>query len=619
MVTRGPGPAGEYAPWLLVGGFAVAAGTGGLVWLAAQASHWAGDGPAPGPALAYLKALLHGDAAAPSVTGWMIVIIPVAVLITGAVTAVIVIVRRLTGRHRVDRVAGRMSTVKDRNRMSEKARIKQAKRLVPGAPNWPGGPLGISIPGGVPLRTGPEDMTIHIWGARSGKTTSVAIPSIVEAPGPVIATSNRRDLSDTTMGIRSDVGRPWLFDPQAIASNGTPTFYYNPLRLVRDTTDARKLAAIFDASTRDANARTDAHWDTAGKELLAWLMLAAAADHRPLGAVWEWVNDENDITPVRLLEAGGHHGPARAVEGVLGQPDKMRGSVFGTAQRMASPLVNPHLMEWVTPRPDLPEFDCHAFVTSRDTLYAISREGEGSGSAFTAALTAHICESAERIAAHNASGRLDVPLRGVLDEAANCVRWPELPKLFSHYGGRGILLDVYLQDYNQGVTAWGAHGVATLWSAATIRVYGGGVADVGGEQFLTKLSALIGDHDEWIRQSYSFGPGSRQTTRGQRKEHTLPAADLASLPRGRAVVIASGSRPIAIRTVPWMERPYANRLRMSQQTSQLEAELGIGNAGGDRPGDPIPDPIGGPFGGQSGSQLGGQLGGQLDAPTGGLP
>lgn len=573
MVTRDPGPVSEWGGWLILAAIAGTAGVGGLVWLAGEASFWLGDRPAPGGFVSYLTGLLQGGTVGPSAGGWLMVGVPAAALIAAATTGVVVIVQHRAGRHQVDRAARRMSTAKDRRRLSEATRRQQSKRLVPGAPDWTGGPLGTSIPGGVALRTGPEDMAVHIWGPRRGKSTSIAIPSIIEAPGPVIATSNRRDLSDTTQGLRSQAGRTWLFDPQALGSDGEPTFFFNPLRLVRGTTDARKLAAIFDASTRDANAKMDAHWDTAGKELLAWLMLAAACDNRALAAVWEWVNDENDITPVRLLEYGGHHGPARAVEGVLGQPDKMRGSVFGTAQRMASPLVNPHLMAWVTPRDDLPEFDCAAFVSSRDTLYALSREGEGSGSAFTAALTAHICESAERIAARNASGRLNIPLRGILDETANCVRWPELPQLFSHYGGRGILLDTYFQTWDQGVAVFGQEGMATLWSAATIRVYGGGVAEAGSD-FLSKISlGLIGEHDEWIRQSYSYGPGSRQTTRGQRKERTLPAADLASLPFGRAIVFASGSRPIAFKTIPWMDRPYAAQLRAAQQKARHDAGL----------------------------------------------
>jgi hypothetical protein len=45
-----------------------------------------------------------------------------------------------------------------------------------------------------------EDVTVDVWGARAGKTTRRVIPAILDAPGPVIATSNKRDLPDATTG-----------------------------------------------------------------------------------------------------------------------------------------------------------------------------------------------------------------------------------------------------------------------------------------------------------------------------------------------------------------------------------------------------------------------------------
>jgi hypothetical protein len=244
---------------------------------------------------------------------------------------------------------------------------------------------------------------------------------------------------------------------------------------------------------------------------------------------------------------------------VLGQPDKMRGSTYGTAQRMARALVNPSLLAWVTPRAGLPSFDPSAFPASADTLYALSREGEGSGGPFVAALTAHVCEAAERLAASSVPGRLAVPLVVELDEAANIVRWPELPKLYSHYGSRGILLHTYLQSWTQGAEAWGEYGMRSMWSAATIRVLGAGVAD---EKFLSEFSSLIGDHEDWVLQSvYVSSRGERQRTHSLRRERALAVSDLASLPKDRAVVFASGARPVVIATVPWMDGPHAAEIR----------------------------------------------------------
>ena len=537
----------------------VAAGACG-VWFAAEVSCWTGGRRhRPGTPFSYARAVITGRAPWPGPLGWTVAAIAVLVLIIAVVTAVYLVTARRGRAHRSERIARYLAPHRDRVRLGPRARAGEVARLAPKAASWRGTPLGRIVPGRRLACAGPEDVTVDVWGARAGKTTSRVIPAILDAPGPVIATSNKRDLPDATMAIRARHGRTWLFDPQGLASDGRPTFIYDLLGAVRDVSSAQKLAAIFEASTREPGARTDAHWDTAGRDLLAWLFLAAASASLPAGQVWDWLSNPDDAAPAMLLRRAGHDGPATAVEGVLGQPDKMRGSTYGTAQRMARALVNPSLLAWVTPVPGLPVFDPSAFPASSDTLYALSREGEGSGGPFVAALTAHVCEAAERLAAGTPLGRLPVPMIVELDEAANIVRWPELPKLYSHYGSRGILLHCYLQSWTQGAEAWGEYGMRSMWSAATIRVLGAGVAD---EKFLSEFSSLIGDHEDWVLQSvHTSSRGDRQRAQSLRKERALAVSDLASLPRNRAVVFASGSRPVVIRTVPWMDGQYAAEIK----------------------------------------------------------
>jgi type IV secretory pathway TraG/TraD family ATPase VirD4 len=536
-----------------------AAGACGL-WFAAEVTCWTGGTRhRPGTPFSYTRAVITGRAPWPGPLGWTVAAVALLVLIIAVVTTVCLVTARRGRAHRSERVARYLAPRGDRVRLGPRARAGEVARLAPKAAGWRGTPLGRIVPGRRLACAGPEDVTVDVWGARAGKTTSRVIPAILDAPGPVIATSNKRDLPDATMSIRARHGRTWLFDPQGLASDGRPAFIYNLLGAVRDVSSAQKLAAIFEASTREPGARTDAHWDTAGRDLLAWLFLAAASASLPAGQVWEWLSNPDDAAPAMLLRKARHDGPATAVEGVLGQPDKMRGSTYGTAQRMARALVNPSLLAWVTPTPELPVCDPSAFPASSETLYALSREGEGSGGPFVAALTAHVCEAAERLAAGTPLGRLPVPMIVELDEAANIVRWPELPKLYSHYGSRGILLHTYLQSWTQGAEAWGEYGMRSMWSAATLRVLGAGVAD---EKFLAEFSSLIGDHEDWVLQSmYTSSRGDRQRTQSLRKERALAVSDLASLPRNRAVVFASGSRPVVIRTVPWMDGQYAAEIK----------------------------------------------------------
>ena len=220
------------------------------------------------------------------------------------------------------------------------------------------------------------------------------------------------------------------------------------------------------------------------------------------------------------------------------------------------------------------QFDPHEFVKTSDTLYSLSKEGRGSAGPLVTALTVAICEAAEERAKVSPGGRLPVPLVAVLDEAANVCRWRELPNLYSHYGSRGICMLTILQSWSQGVEVWGRDGMRKLWSAANIKVYGGGVSEV---EFLSELSQLIGDFD-LNTTSVSHGRGGRSTNRAVRRERVLDVADLQSLPKGRAVVFASGAPAALARTLPWMAGPHAAAVRASIAKHDPAAEVTIAEA-----------------------------------------
>ncbi|MBA4104099.1 MAG: hypothetical protein C0488_18010, partial [Arthrobacter sp.] len=75
--------------------------------------------------------------------------------------------------------------------------------------------------------------------------------------------------------------------------------------------------------------------------------------------------------------------------------------------------------------------------------------------------------------------------------AANVCRWKALPDQYSHYGSRGIILMTILQSWSQGVEVWSLEGMRKLWSASNVKIYGGGVSEVG---YLDELSRLIGQY-----------------------------------------------------------------------------------------------------------------------------
>ncbi len=529
-----------------------------------------GGPPLPGNPFELVIGLARGTVAWPAPATAVLLGLSAA----GAAVGLLAAGRRLragTRSSRVDRAAGHMGRGRDLQALGRRGASVTAARL--GVSGAPGLPVAAHVPSGQVLHSSWEDVCVDIWGPRTGKTTSRAVPAILAAPGAVVATSNKRDLLDATRDPRARVGQVWVFDPQAIA--GEPAhWWWDPLSYVTDEVKAAALAKLFATSAREPGARTDAYFDKAATALLGNLLLAAALAALPVTQVYLWLTDPTDDEPAVILRERGYPLSAAAVEGIVGAPEKQRGGVYGTAQETVSFLTGRAAARWVArtgPTDARPCFDPAAFVAGSHTLYSLSKEGEGSTGPLVTALTVAVTEAAEDLAKVSPGGRLAVPMVAVLDEAANVCRWHALPDMYSHYGSRGIVMMTILQSWSQGVQVWGREGMRKLWSAANVRVYGGGVSEV---EFLSELSSLVGDFD-LATVSVSTGKGGRSSSRATRREKILDVADLAALPRGRVLVLASGAPPALARTLPWMTGPHAEEVRASIAAHDPAAAAGL--------------------------------------------
>ena len=61
----------------------------------------------------------------------------------------------------------------------------------------------------------------------------------------------------------------------------------------------------------------------------------------------------------------------------------------------------------------------------------------------------------------------------------------------------------------------------------------------------------------------SYNRGIRSTNHQLRRERILDASELSALPRGRAVMLSSGTPAALIETVPWMKGKHAAAVRAS--------------------------------------------------------
>ena len=418
-----------------------------------------------------------------------------------------------------------------------------------------GVPLGRIGQHGALLRATWEDVVLAICAPRSGKTTCLAIPAVLDAPGPVLATSNKPDLWTHTARLRAEdtEERVWTFDPQGITRR-RQEFVWNALEGVRTVADARRLAGHFIQEVRRTKDAGD-FWDRDAEDLLTGLLLAAALNESSLAQVGAWLTSTSSVQPRNILT---EHGFVQLAEVMTGRSQgavETREGVYATARAATACLSDPTIMAWVTPEAGHDLFRPERFVVSRQTLYLLSKDGAGSAAPLVAAFADRVMLEAIEAAEISAGARLDPPMVAVLDEAANVCRISELPRLYSHLGSRGVVPVTILQSRSQGQRVWGEGGMAELFGAATIKLIGAGVDEQG---FAEELSKLVGEEDIVVTTRSSGRSGG--TSRTTRRERVLPPDEVRALPKFTALFLATGLRPSLVRLVPWMSGRHAKRM-----------------------------------------------------------
>lgn len=565
----------QIGAWIFLG----LTGTVLVVIFAAFAAAWVtgtGHGSLPG----WVTAAGGGPRWSSAATWVLVLVLLIAVVLFGPLR--FLAWRQWRRKEWTDVLAKDMHSRRDLKEITAKAATKDAQRL---------GSLhaGIGLPLGKAVLTHQSVFGLYEWsqvwimGTRAGKSRSVAVPQIMTHRGPVISTSNKPDVWGWTNGPRSELGRVWAQDPQQIARQNA-TWLWDPITFVKSVERAEKLVDVWAAArTVGDMAGLDPYFEPEGRKLMSSMVLAARVGGEYVTRLPDWTTGLPPAAgvpdPAELLDAAGLDMVAKDVRAWWALPDDQRAGVFGTARSYLSFLRDPRFVTWMVPdgpADPRPVLDPDAFVRSTDTLYLLSKEGPGSARALTAGLTVAVYTAAEDVAEEH-GGRVPTPVLFLLDEAANVCRWPELPSLYSHAGGKGIILVTIIQSRVQGQNAWGPDQFEMMWSAANCASAGRGLNDA---RHVADLASLIGD-----RQILSFSrstgtKGHRSTSRQNQDERIFSEADLRSFPRGRAVLLASGARAILLALQDYSQHEWAWKCDASAESFRAETQIDIAQADG---------------------------------------
>ncbi|NUU15835.1 type IV secretory system conjugative DNA transfer family protein [Cellulomonas humilata] len=419
-----------------------------------------------------------------------------------------------------------------------------------------------------------EDSSLLIGPPRMGKGLHVVIPWILDAPGPVVATSTRPDTLAVTMRARRALGPVAIFDPQRLA--GLPGgLAWSPVRgcetprtaLVR----ARGLAAGagFGRTVSDSD-----FWAGQTETALRCLLHAAALDNRRAVDLYRWslnpVLAEDAVTILNRHRESAD-GWADALEASIHSDARTRDSIWLGVRQSLAALADPDVLAAVDPAPGH-VFDPTTFLRDSGTLYLLaSAVASGSCAPLVAAFVEDITETARAMAARSPGARLDPPLLLALDEIANLTPLPSLPSLMAEGGGSGITTLAVLQSLAQARARWGEHAADAIWDAATVKIVLGGLAKY---RDLDDVARLIGEIDELTETRSRGRAGERSSSTSVRTVPVMPASVLRTLPFGTGILLLRQTKPTVIDLTAWTGRRDVDRLRADRAAVETATATG---------------------------------------------
>lgn len=399
-----------------------------------------------------------------------------------------------------------------------------------------------------------EDNVLLLGVQRSGKTSSVVVPTLLGWAGAAVATSTKEELVDLTFGHRKCVGPVWVFAPldedhSWLERLGLPASTWNPIEAAATSGAAAELADHF---TSEGKRGHNAHWYFAAASLISGLVISEREQSGDMRSVVARLNRTptseyvglartlKDTTAAELLLA---HGLT---------PDKEAGSIASTARSSLSLWNDERVASATRSTPSALELDRLLAESGMLYLVAPAEDAERCRPLFSALLMSLLRKATAR--ARRLGGVLSPRLLIALDEAANFARIPRLAGYASSGPGQGIQLLLCYHDLAQLESGYGSEEARTVWNNCRARLLLPGQGDL---RTLEAFSRAIGDETRLYRSRQNDARYSSSVEQRIGK----PLASVDELRRmSDAVLLYANSPPARLELRRWDQVPAWRRL-----------------------------------------------------------
>lgn len=416
-----------------------------------------------------------------------------------------------------------------------------------------GGRLYAGAVGGGLALAEPQHGLLVLGPPRSGKTTALAVPNTLAAPGPVIVTSTKPDILSATLGRRRRMGRCWLLDPSGttLPPPGVELVRWSPVAAARTWDESLVVARSMTGAARPAGRFGEsAHWTERSEALLAPLLHGAYLRGGSIEDVLSWVLRHDLTTAAGVMSAHGLRLARDVLDGIEATDPREQSGIWSSASGVLAAYRSEAVLDRSTPV----NFDPSRLISSLDTVYvcAPARHQE---------LVAPIVVAFLDQARAGAYERTEPgpPLTLVLDEMANIAPIPDLPALVSEGGSQGVLTMGCLQDLSQARTRWGpaAEGFLSLFGAKVVLP---GIGDIRTLDLVSQLGGEVEVASASVSQGpwWSAGRGGPTWSWSGHRQRRLPIERVQQQPLGSALFLSGAAPPASVGLPPWWAvEPFA--------------------------------------------------------------
>jgi type IV secretion system protein VirD4 len=418
--------------------------------------------------------------------------------------------------------------------------------------------------------SGPQRSALVLGPSRSGKTSSLVIPNLLLAEGPVVSTSTKPDVMEATAPSRAEKGYSFLFDPsgEIDCPRSVERVGWSPLTTAADwdcavqTSDAMVNASHLSSGGASQSAG-EHHWSERASALLSPLLHAAALESIPMRSVVRWIDRHDGATPLQILSktVGDDATATDLLAGIVGTDAREQSGIWSTA----SGVLAAYRSEAAMASTELSPLDVAEFCRGANTMY-ICAAGRRQNQ-FAPLVVGAIGDVRDGTYDRERADGGMAPTLLALDEVANIAPLPDLVTMLSEGAGQGLLVMACLQDLSQARTRWGraADGFLTLFGTTVVFP---GIADVAT---LRDLSAIAGDHElATTTVGHSVGHHGRVRPSSSVSTVRVPRLPVDVLARGEPGCARVLTPQRAYRSVeltpahacsPWREMTAAGRAR----------------------------------------------------------